>query len=43
MIINMINFELESDEINEMFEELSKGKSYITEKVLRKWDKLQEI
>lgn len=25
------------------FEELSKGKDYITEKALRKWDELQEL
>ena len=30
-------------EVIEMFEELSKGKGYITEKALRKWDELQEL
>lgn len=35
LILNLINFT--------QFEELSKGKDYITEKALRKWDELQEL
>jgi hypothetical protein len=31
------------EEVIEMFNELSKGKPYITEKALRKWDELQEL
>mmetsp|Transcript_10051 Transcript_10051/g.22600 ORF Transcript_10051/g.22600 Transcript_10051/m.22600 type:complete len:588 (-) Transcript_10051:102-1865(-) len=31
------------EEVLEMFEELAKGKSYITEKALRRWDELQEL
>lgn len=31
------------EEVVEMFNELSKGKPYITEKALRKWDELQEL
>jgi hypothetical protein len=30
-------------EVLEMFDELSKGKDYITEKALRKWDELKEL
>jgi hypothetical protein len=33
----------DDEEVMEMFKELSKGKSYITEKALRKWDELKEI
>lgn len=34
---------MEDSEILEMFSELSKGKDYITEKALRKWDELEEL
>ena len=40
--MNVID-EDEDEEVLEMFEELSKGKDYITEKALRKWDELQEL
>ena len=36
--------DLESDqEVLDMFNELSKGKGFITEKALRKWDELAEL